>query len=61
MAKQKIIKYQESHWVRNDSGIYFCEFCKNEAYWDTENGQQTFEYCPYCGSKMTEDKLKIRN
>lgn len=34
------------------NGIYFCSVCRNEAYWDTDYGQQLFDYCPYCGAEM---------
>lgn len=30
----------------------FCSICKHEAYWDTDYGQQLFDYCPYCGADM---------
>lgn len=43
-----------SYWLRDKSGIYTCSFCKSEAYWDTDFGQQLFDYCPYCGEKMRE-------
>lgn len=36
--------------------IYYCPFCGEEAYWDTDYGQQLFDYCPYCGEPMKEDK-----
>ena len=36
----------------NDEGIVYCSECNNEAYWDTDYGQQLFDYCPYCGAKM---------
>ena len=32
-----------------------CKYCSNcfaEAYWDTDYGQQLFDYCPYCGARM---------
>lgn len=35
--------------------IYYCPFCGEEAYWDTDYGQQLFDYCPYCGEPMKED------
>lgn len=41
------------------NGIKFCSVCRNEAYWDTDYGQQLFDYCPYCGADMrgdTDDK-----
>ena len=34
------------------NGIKFCSVCRNEAYWDTDYGQQLFDYCPYCGARM---------
>lgn len=36
------------------SDIYYCPFCGNEAYWDTDYGQQLFDFCPYCGEPMKE-------
>lgn len=32
----------------------YCSECHNEAYWDTDYGQQLFDYCPNCGSWMGE-------
>ena len=32
--------------------ITYCSNCHNEAYWDTDYGQQLFDYCPYCGARM---------
>lgn len=32
--------------------ILYCPFCGNEAYWDTDYGQQEFDFCPYCGEDM---------
>ena len=29
-----------------------CSSCGNEAYWDSDYGQQLFDYCPWCGAKM---------
>lgn len=37
------------------NGIKFCSVCRNEAYWDTDYGQQLFDYCPYCGARMDGD------
>lgn len=31
---------------------YYCSECGNEAYWDTDYGQQLFDFCPRCGAKM---------
>lgn len=36
----------------NDEGIVYCSECNNEAYWDTDYGQQLFDYCPCCGARM---------
>lgn len=33
----------------------FCSICKHEAYWDTDYGQQLFDYCPNCGARMDGD------
>lgn len=42
-------------WLHiNDDGFIFCSECEHEAYWDTDYGQQLFDYCPYCGAKMTK-------
>ena len=37
-------------WIEDKSGIYHCSNCNEEAYWDTDYGQQRFNYCPDCGS-----------
>lgn len=34
-----------------DSFIH-CSVCGHEAYWDTDYGQQEFDFCPYCGADM---------
>ena len=31
---------------------YFCSACGKEAYWDTDYGQQRFDFCPNCGADM---------
>jgi hypothetical protein len=31
---------------------YYCSNCENDAYWDTDYGQQLFDFCPNCGAKM---------
>lgn len=38
-------------WRQNDKnhGFWECSKCHHEAYWDSEYGQQLFDYCPYCG------------
>lgn len=35
-------------------GEKFCSVCYKEAYFDTDYGQQLFDYCPNCGSRMKE-------
>lgn len=43
-------------WLHfKDDSIKFCSECKHEAYWDTDYGQQLFDYCPYCGARMDGD------
>ena len=47
---------RRGRWIHfNDDGIIFCSECKHEAYWDTDYGQQLFDYCPYCGARMIKD------
>ena len=29
-----------------------CPRCEEEAYWNTEDGQQKFKYCHNCGQKL---------
>ena len=36
--------------------VYYCSNCNSEAYWDTNYGQQLFDYCPYCGAYMKNNK-----
>ena len=35
-------------------GEKYCSVCYKEAYFDTDYGQQLFEYCPNCGADMRE-------
>lgn len=47
---------KRGRWLHfNDDGIVFCSACEHEAYWDTDYGQQLFDYCPYCGADMGGD------
>ena len=47
---------KRGRWIHfNDDGIIFCTECKHEAYWDTDYGQQLFDYCPNCGARMIKD------
>ena len=39
----------------NTDGFIYCSECNNEAYWDTDYGQQLFDFCPYCGAKMLKE------
>ena len=39
-------------WVTDKVGIVHCSNCTREAYWDTDYGQQKFDYCHYCGAYM---------
>ena len=50
----KII-FEPAKWEQAEDSMYYCSKCKHEAYWDTDYGQQLFEYCPYCGSFMEEE------
>ena len=43
---------RRGRWEKPKSVIMYCSVCRNEAYWDTDYGQQLFDYCPYCGAKM---------
>lgn len=45
---------RRGRWEKTKSVIMYCSVCKNEAYWDTDYGQQLFDYCPYCGADMRE-------
>lgn len=49
-TKEMLREY--GYYERSD--IKFCSECKHEAYWDTDYGQQLFDYCPYCGARMAE-------
>lgn len=38
-------------WILHpEHDYYICSACGSEAYWDTDYGQQLFDYCPYCGA-----------
>ena len=34
---------------------FYCSECYGEAYWDTDYGQQLFNYCPDCGAEMFKE------
>lgn len=43
-------------WLHlNSDSFISCSECEHEAYWDTDYGQQLFDYCPYCGAKMEQE------
>ena len=46
---------KRGEWI-DRSGFIMCSVCGEEAYWDTDYGQQLFDYCPYCGAEMRGDK-----
>ena len=51
------IKHGE--WVEDIccDGIFICNSCGNEAYFDLDEGTYIlFDYCPFCGAKMGGDK-----
>jgi hypothetical protein len=38
--------------VKLISDAYYCSVCENEAFYDTDYGQQLFNFCPNCGADM---------
>lgn len=40
---------------KENYGFIVCSQCGHEAYWDTDYGQQLFDYCPYCGARMKQE------
>lgn len=47
-------KWQGANEMPYDD-IKVCSECGREAYWDTDYGQQLFDYCPFCGARMIKD------
>lgn len=47
-------------WHKTKKDIYICTCCGREAYWDTDYGQQLFDYCPYCGMNHRDGMFTIR-
>jgi len=41
--------------VKFISDAYYCSVCENEAFYDTDYGQQLFNFCPNCGADMRGD------
>lgn len=33
-----------------------CSACGDEAYWDSDYGQQLFSFCPNCGAEMQKER-----
>ena len=57
----RLIRKVNRVWILNlKNDIYICSYCGNEAYWDTDYGQQLFDYCPYCGeyNRIKRNKQK---
>lgn len=48
----KAVPVVHGKWIPDERGTYFCAECDSEAYWDTDYGQQLFDFCPYCGADM---------
>ena len=48
-------KERERHPYVYLHGEKYCSVCYKEAYFDTDYGQQLFDYCPYCGADMRGD------
>lgn len=57
MKSKDVQPVKKGIWQHSISynGFIVCSECKHEAYWDTDYGQQLFDYCPYCGARMTEE------
>lgn len=45
-------------WIEADNGVIHCSECNEEAYWDTDYGQQKFDFCPNCGSYNKGERRK---
>ena len=43
----------EGEWIEGKAYPY-CSCCGNACFEDTEWGFQKFDYCPYCGAKMSK-------
>lgn len=56
----KWIKGSETKLIKKNpyavlADCWYCSECENEAYWDTDYGQQKFDYCHNCGARMDEE------
>lgn len=51
-----VVERKRGKWVnakpRSGKVGLICSACENEAYWDSDYGQQEFNWCPYCGAMM---------
>lgn len=52
MAREGALDKRSGKWIKGKNSFYYCSSCNHEAYWDTDYGQQLFDYCPYCGARM---------
>lgn len=60
----ELARAEHGYWIDGENmngekflpGIKYCSACHKEAYWDSENGQQLFPYCPNCGTKMEKNE-----
>lgn len=54
-----VVERKRGKWVkakpRSGKVGIVCSSCGNEAYWDSDYGQQLFDWCPYCGSYNGEE------
>ena len=56
-AIENVKEVKHGQWIDEDEfiDIKVCSVCRNEAYWDTDYGQQLFHFCPNCGARMDGD------
>lgn len=60
-VEEKSVEEKTMRWVYGYCDIqrmqcWYCEKCGNDAYWDTDYGQQLFDFCPHCWQKMQKVK-----
>jgi len=51
VVERKVGKWIEAKPMSGRIGKV-CSACGCEAYWDSDYGQQLFDWCPYCGAEM---------
>lgn len=49
-------EFQSYPRVKFISDAYYCSVCENEAFYDTDYGQQLFNFCPNCGADMRKNE-----